>query len=76
VTRFKIDSSDFQERENDYTASFTCENMETGGKVDITLRQDKAKPAADLVNSLRALAQLFIRINTSGDEDTNTVTLN
>jgi len=76
VTRWKIDSTAFEEREKDYTATFTCHNMDTGKSVDLTLRQDKSCPVGDLIGACKALAQLFVQAATIDDDGPNTVTLN
>jgi hypothetical protein len=67
MTRWKIDSTTLDEREKDYSAGFTCHNMDTGKTVDITLRQDAGCPASDLIQALAALAQLLMKVN---DEET------
>jgi hypothetical protein len=61
MSRWRIDSTGFEERALDYTATFTCTEVDLNQGVTITLTQNKGEPAANLVGSLRALAQLMLR---------------
>jgi hypothetical protein len=81
LTRWKIDSTSLDEREHDYTAGFTCHNMDTGTEIKFTMTQGKGKdgPVTDIIGGLRALAQLFVKAATSDRPDMpdeNTVKLN
>lgn len=62
-TRWKIDGGELDEREKDYTARFTCRNLDKGTTVDITIRQDKGSPASDLVGACTVLGKLFLSVS-------------
>jgi hypothetical protein len=70
MTRWKIKPTTFEEREKDYTAGFQCINTETNAVVDLTIRQDLAKPASDLIGACQAMAQLLLKAATPEDDET------
>jgi len=59
MTKWHVHSPALDERENDFTASFTCTNGETGKVVRVTITQERGNPAADLIGGLRATAELL-----------------
>lgn len=61
MTQWHVHSPTLDERETDFTASFTCTNGETGKTVRVTIAQQKGDPAADLVGALRATAMLLVK---------------
>lgn len=80
MTRWKIETKEFDDREHDYSAGFLCTNTETGATVHLMVTQRKGSPATDLVSSLTALARVFHRVDREQDAsaldgDVQTVTL-
>lgn len=66
MTSWHVHSPRLDEREHDYTATFTCTNGESGAELTVAITQkrgtsDLAQPASDLVGALRATAELLRR---------------
>lgn len=72
--KWHVHSPALDERETDFTATFTCTNGETGKTVKVTITQQKGEPASDLVGGLRAVAMLLVKV--SNDDTLETTTLN
>lgn len=69
-------AAQIEERELDYTATFDAHNADTGSVVRITLTQMKGHPCSDLINSLRALAQVLLNAATGRELPPGTERLN
>lgn len=61
MTRWHVTNPQLDERGDDFTASFTCTNGETGKVVSVSITQRKGCPASDLVGALQATAELLRR---------------
>ena len=57
--RWRITNPQLDERDKDFTASFTCTNADTDQTVIVTVTQVKGHPASDLIYALRATAQML-----------------
>jgi hypothetical protein len=68
MTTWRITNPRLEERELDYTATFTCTNGETGRAVSVSLQQQKGGPASDLISALRAVTQIMYKAATTDDE--------
>lgn len=66
MAKWHVRNPQLDEREHDYTATFTCTNGETGAELTVAITQKRgtpelAQPASDLVGALRAAAELLRR---------------
>jgi len=75
MTRWRIKTGELKEFPAEgnvaafYTASFTCENLDTKQPVTVTIGQLQGGPASDLVGALMSLTEVLRRASEQTDDE-------
>lgn len=59
MTRWHVTPGDIVERTQDFTATFSCTNGETGAVLEVAITQKRGGKAIDLVGALLSTGELL-----------------
>jgi hypothetical protein len=72
MSRWRLSGNELEERTDDWSATFTMMNVDTGEIVKVGLTQNRGGPADDLVGALRATTALIVQAMAPGADEPGT----